>query len=177
MPTQTTTTTTTAAAAASIQTCNTPTQYEIPVQDAACAVPYKDQYTKLLSKCCNNAPVSAYDNDCAIYCLAVGQSVQDLTDCLYDAKVDWGDVWCFGNTSASATGSPTGSGIGVKETGSATGKETGKGKATGSGTSTGGAVEETGKSMAGVVTGREVSRVSIWVVGWLVVSSVFGGFV
>ncbi|KAE8163734.1 hypothetical protein BDV40DRAFT_299080 [Aspergillus tamarii] len=170
------TTTATATAAQSTQTCNTPTQYEIPVQDAACAVPNNAEYTKLLSKCCHDAPVFAYDHDCALYCLAMGQSVQDLTDCLYDAKVDWGDVWCHGNTSASATGTPTGTGISVKETGTstATGKETGKGKATG--TSTGGAVEETGESIAGIVTGREVSRVSVLVVGWLVVSSVVGLF-
>ncbi|KNG91722.1 hypothetical protein ANOM_000238 [Aspergillus nomiae NRRL 13137] len=167
MPTQT------ATAAASTQTCNTPTQYEIPVQDAACAVPNNSKYSTILSKCCNSAPVSAYDHDCAIYCLAMGQSVQALTDCLYDAKVDWGDVWCHGNTSATATGTPTATATktsGAKETG----KETGKGKATE--TKSGGAVEETGESMAGIVSGREVSRVSVCVVGWLVLSSVVGLF-
>jgi uncharacterized protein (DUF885 family) len=43
--------------------------------------------TPHVSKCAEPAGVSAYDDGCAIYALAVDQSVQDLTDCLYKAGV------------------------------------------------------------------------------------------
>ncbi|KAJ6179819.1 hypothetical protein N7519_010280 [Penicillium mononematosum] len=96
------TTTTTGAMTASTG-CGTAAQYEIPVKDASCAVPNTDKYKGLLSKCAKPAGVTAYDDDCAIYALAVDQSVQDLTDCLYKAGVAWKDVWCHGETNATAT--------------------------------------------------------------------------
>ncbi|KAE8153765.1 hypothetical protein BDV25DRAFT_168293 [Aspergillus avenaceus] len=123
-------------------TCGSSAQYEIPVKDASCAVPNTDNYPKLLESCCQGAPVSKYDNDCAIYCLAAGQSVQDLTDCLYDAKVDWGDVWCFGDTNATATASVSL----VKATATATSTASGKGKSASSTKS--GAAEATGSNGA-----------------------------
>ncbi|CAG8890455.1 unnamed protein product [Penicillium egyptiacum] len=83
--------------------CGTAAQYEIPVKDASCAVPNTDKYKGLLSKCAKPAGVAAYNDDCAIYALAVDQSVQDLTDCLYKAGVAWKDVWCHGETNATAT--------------------------------------------------------------------------
>jgi hypothetical protein len=44
-----------------------------------------------------------YYHDCALWGLAVDKSIQDLIDCLYKAGVAWEDVWCEGDTSASAT--------------------------------------------------------------------------
>ncbi|KAM5468050.1 hypothetical protein MferCBS49748_003578 [Microsporum ferrugineum] len=73
--------------------CGT-TQYDIPIQDVACAVPNKNNNSDLLKKCCNGAPVVAYDNGCAIYCLAYRQSAKDLTSCLYDGKLPYQDAWC-----------------------------------------------------------------------------------
>jgi hypothetical protein len=35
-----------------------------------------------LQKCCKNAKVTKYDNDCGIYCLAQGQDVDKLQSCL-----------------------------------------------------------------------------------------------
>ncbi|KAB8077251.1 hypothetical protein BDV29DRAFT_153971 [Aspergillus leporis] len=158
--------TATATALSSPQTCGSPTQYEIPVQDASCAVPNKDKYPKLLDKCCHGAPVSAYDNDCAIYCLALGQSVQELTDCLYDAKVDWGDVWCFGNTSATATATS----VSAKATATGTAaKKTDKESATG--TKSGASATGTEKNGAASIS------VSKFVVGSLAVCSVVVLFV
>ncbi|KAJ5456398.1 hypothetical protein N7530_011672 [Penicillium desertorum] len=96
-------TTTTTGAMATSTGCGTASQYEIPVKDASCAVPNTDKYKGLLSKCAKPAGVTAYDDDCAIYALSVDQSVQDLTDCLYEAGVAWKDVWCHGETNATAT--------------------------------------------------------------------------
>ncbi|KAK4868931.1 hypothetical protein LT330_006540 [Penicillium expansum] len=96
-------TTTTTGALATSTGCGTSAQYEIPVKDASCGVPNNDKYKGFLSKCAKPVGVTAYDNDCAIYALAVDQSVQDLTDCLYKAGVAWKDVWCHGDTNATAT--------------------------------------------------------------------------
>ncbi|KAF7595360.1 hypothetical protein BBP40_006353 [Aspergillus hancockii] len=166
--------TATTTALSSTHTCGSPTQYEIPVKDASCAVPNNDKYPKVMEKCCHGAPVSAYDKDCAVYCLALGQSVQELIDCLYDAKVDWGDVWCFGNTSATATTTS----VSATAKATATGKEskTDKGGSTGTATKSGAGATGTEKNGAGIVPvgGGLMGRL---VVGGLVISSVVGMFV
>lgn len=95
--------TTTTASTATSTACGTLFQYELPVKDAACGVPRTEKYKEHLSKCAKPAGVTAYNHDCAIYALAMDQSVQELTDCLYDAGVDWKDVWCYGSTNATAT--------------------------------------------------------------------------
>lgn len=95
------TTTTTGASAST--TCGTSAQYELPVKDAACGVPNSSKYKGLIETCAQPAGVQAYDNNCALYAPAVNQSVQKLTDCLYDAGVEWADVWCYGSTNATAT--------------------------------------------------------------------------
>lgn len=77
--------------------------YDTPVQDAACAMPYGGNHTKIMLACCNDADVVSYYNDCGLYCLAVDQTVSDLSDCLYGKGAPWGDVFCKGNNSATAT--------------------------------------------------------------------------
>ncbi|KAK7748378.1 hypothetical protein SLS62_008641 [Diatrype stigma] len=80
--------------------------FEIPVSDAACAMPYggDKNHTAVMGACCgDHADVVAYRGDCGIYCLAIGQSVADLTACLYDHGAAWGDVFCSGNNTATAT--------------------------------------------------------------------------
>lgn len=96
-------TTTTTGALASSTGCGTSAQYEIPIKDASCGVPNNDKYKGFLSKCAKPAGMTAYDNDCAIYAPAVDQSVHELTECLYKAGVAWKDVWCYGDTNATAT--------------------------------------------------------------------------
>ncbi|KAK1140658.1 hypothetical protein N8T08_009971 [Aspergillus melleus] len=96
-------TATTTGAAASSTTCGSSAQFELPVKDAACGVPNTNKYKNFLEQCAKPAGVLPYDHDCALYGLAVDQSVQDLTDCLYDAGVAWKDVWCYGDTNATAT--------------------------------------------------------------------------
>lgn len=118
MPTATTTGSSTST------TCGTSAQYELPVKDAACGVPNSSKYKGLIETCAKPAGVQAYNHDCALYAPAVDQSVQKLTDCLYDAGVDWGDVWCFGSTNATATATAyptaTATGTSTKKTSSST---------------------------------------------------------
>lgn len=80
-----------------------------------------------MEKCCGPAPVQSYDNDCASYCLALDQTVKELTDCLYDDGngVKWEEVWCVGGVNDTATGKPSSTKEDVSETGSATSTATG----------------------------------------------------
>ncbi|CRG87192.1 hypothetical protein PISL3812_04209 [Talaromyces islandicus] len=108
--------TTATAAAATSTKCGSPAQYELPVKDAACGVPNKSEYESIFNKCAKPAGIRAYNNDCALYALAVDQSVQRLTDCLYDDGVKWEDVWCTGSVNATATSTdyPTPTGTATK---------------------------------------------------------------
>jgi hypothetical protein len=108
--------------------------YELPVQDAACGIPNTDDYKSIFESCAYPAAVQAYHSDCALYAPALNQSVQDIIDCLYDAYVDWGDVWCTGGTNSTATGK--------YETTTAT--PTSKSKSKPTSTLTGEAAKETG---------------------------------
>lgn len=161
-------TTTTTGAAATSTACGTSAQYELPVKDAACGVPNSDGYKSLLAKCAKPAGVTAYDNECAFYSLAVDQSVQDLTDCLYDAGVAWKDVWCYGSTNATATA-----------TSYPTSTETSSSKTTGtkeSSTTTSSSKSSTSTSGAGVtVNPVHISVKSFVVFSSLVASAIFVG--
>ncbi len=81
--------------------------YDIPSGgDVACAMPFGGNSTRaaLMAACCgSDADVVAYRDDCGLYCLVVDQTVDELTDCLFDRGAAWGDVFCRGSGSASAT--------------------------------------------------------------------------
>lgn len=76
--------------------------YVIPVADVACAMPFGANHTDVMAACCGPADVVAYGDECGVYCLAVGQTVDDLTRCLFDHGAPWGDVFCRGNGTATA---------------------------------------------------------------------------
>ncbi|KAJ5860244.1 uncharacterized protein N7529_007554 [Penicillium soppii] len=161
-------TTTTTGSAATSTVCGTSAQYELPVKDAACGIPNSDKYEGYLSKCAKSVGVTSYNNDCAIYALAVDQSVQDLTDCLYDAGVKWKDVWCYGSTNATATAAsyPT-----SKETSSALSTDKKK-----SSTSTSSSATSTSTSGATVtLPNAHTSLKGVMVLSTLFVGAVFMG--
>ncbi|EYE91871.1 uncharacterized protein EURHEDRAFT_405548 [Aspergillus ruber CBS 135680] len=116
--------TTASPATATSTTCDGSGQYELPVKDAACGVPNIKNYQSLFDNCAKPAGSRPYYHDCALWGLAVDQSVQDLTDCLYKAGVAWEDVWCHGDTNgtATATSYPTPTATG---TSTSTGKKSG----------------------------------------------------
>ncbi|KAJ6438890.1 Fungal transcriptional regulatory protein, N-terminal [Purpureocillium lavendulum] len=102
------TTTTSSSVAPASTTASCANLYDIPTADAACAMPHSDNNVKLMSSCCKGSQVVSYFNKCGLYCLAQGQSVGDLTSCLYKANAPWNSVFCRGNTSATATETGTG---------------------------------------------------------------------
>ncbi|KAI8628493.1 hypothetical protein F5Y19DRAFT_476476 [Xylariaceae sp. FL1651] len=77
--------------------------YVIPITDAACAVPYGGNHTDAMSNCCKSADVVSYYDNCGLYCVAAGQSIKDLQDCLFDKGVKYQDVFCNANVNATAT--------------------------------------------------------------------------
>ncbi|OBR10401.1 hypothetical protein CH63R_06093 [Colletotrichum higginsianum IMI 349063] len=100
---------TSAAAAPSTTACGS-RLYDTPVQDRVCAMPYGGNHTDIMSACCRDADVVAYYDNCGLYCLALGQSIKDLQDCLFEQGAGYTDVFCRDNgnvnASATATGNP-----------------------------------------------------------------------
>ncbi|TQN65385.1 hypothetical protein CSHISOI_10052, partial [Colletotrichum shisoi] len=96
---------TSAAAAAPSTTACGSRLYDTPVQDRVCAMPYGGNHTDIMSACCRDADVVAYYDNCGLYCLALGQSIKDLQDCLFEQGAGYTDVFCRdnGNVNASAT--------------------------------------------------------------------------
>lgn len=97
------TTTTSSAAAATTTAKSCINVYNTPVDDIACAVPFTEDNVDHMSKCCKEADVISYYDDCGLYCLALGQSADDLTQCLYDEGLKYSEVFCRDNGTASAT--------------------------------------------------------------------------
>ncbi|KAH7151675.1 hypothetical protein B0J13DRAFT_546621 [Dactylonectria estremocensis] len=84
------------------------TLYDIPIKDAACALSYSKNHTSILAACCGDANVVSYYNGCGLYCLAIDQTIAELTECLYDEGAASPDVFCNGNTTDTATATADG---------------------------------------------------------------------
>ncbi|PYH94633.1 hypothetical protein BO71DRAFT_295328, partial [Aspergillus ellipticus CBS 707.79] len=96
------TTTSTASAASTTSTCHA-SLYDIPIKDAACAMPIAYTNSSAIMKgCCGSAEVVSYSS-CDYYCLAEDQTVHVLGECL-DKIVGGGNFWCNANANATATG-------------------------------------------------------------------------
>ncbi|KAL3481559.1 hypothetical protein BJX99DRAFT_148783 [Aspergillus californicus] len=150
-------------------TCGTATQYELPVKDAACAVPNTDTYASYFETCAAPAAVREYHDECALWAPSVDQTTQDLIDCLYDAGVDWEDVWCTGETNATATGTyPTAT---ATATASSDDDDANSTSSAGGASETGGDDDDdTNGALA-----RGLPGVVVWGVLALVFTAVFGG--
>lgn len=166
MSTTTTSTTTSASATSSCYA----KLYDIPVHDAACAMPMKSNYSSIMSSCCSSASVVQYD-DCDYYCLAEGQSVGTLAECLIKAS-EPGEVWCNTNANATATATATATGTDIVTlSATATGSDS-----TGTATSSGATSTSTATS-AGIIAPRPLSKSAIGTVGLLLVGSAAGLFI
>ncbi|KAG2413574.1 hypothetical protein HFD88_002763 [Aspergillus terreus] len=149
-----TTSTATTSAASATSTCHQKL-YEIPVKDAACAMPMQGNNSAIMSSCCGSASVVSY-SDCDYYCLAKGQKVSALAECLTKASKP-GEVWCNTNANATATGS-------VPTTGAGTIVATGTGgSSTGTGTSSG--ASSTSTTNAAAVTKKSAGMLALLFLG------------
>lgn len=155
--TTTTCTTTATDTTTGTNTCAISAIYNIPTNDAACAISTGGPYSSILSQCCNNAPITTFDSNCALYCLAQGQSVGDLLRCMDDKGVPDGDRYC--NRALTATASAT-----------TTGTETN------TGTTTTNSATTTSSSSAGLSVKRDaVKKSGVGVVVFVVVGLLAGG--
>lgn len=147
-----TTTTALSTTTTSTSICNAKV-YEIPTTDASCAAKLMGNMSTVFDGCCKgDAPVK-YDNDCGIYCLAQGQTVEELSSCLMSKSNNYQDVFCLGKQNATATARATTT------------------KATATGTKTGTA---TGTNAA--VLGQPVSKAGLGVLAMLLCSAFMGAF-
>ncbi|KAL4942089.1 hypothetical protein BDV06DRAFT_193097 [Aspergillus oleicola] len=93
--------TSTSTAAASTCTGNS---WVLPVQDVACALNrVSDNYTSIMDECCKDADVEQYNDGCGLYCLAQGQTGQELLDCIADNGATNGEFFCGGNLTQTAS--------------------------------------------------------------------------
>lgn len=84
--------------------------YEHPIKDPACAVPNygNSNYTDVMEACCGDADVVSYYSGCGLYCVALDQTVEELTECLYGKGAAYADVFCNVNATAAETATATG---------------------------------------------------------------------
>lgn len=148
-------------------TCAGPSLYDIPFNDTACAVPAGGNHTDVMTTCCKSADVVSYGDDCGLYCLAIDQTVTDITDCLYENGVAWQDAFCngVGNDTATATGNaaPTATGATVVGSGGSSATKTGSSSSSSS----------TGDSSAAAPV-RGVSAMGVTISGLLLSSVMLG---
>ncbi|KKY37925.1 hypothetical protein UCDDA912_g02142 [Diaporthe ampelina] len=164
------TATSTSGAPSATSTCGSPSLYVIPVNDTACAVPYGGNHTDVMSTCCKSAEVVSYSEDCGLYCLAIDQSVDDITDCLYENGIAWQDAFCSGtgNDTATATGNGGALATGASVVSDGDGASASKTGDSASSSSTGGS----DSSAAAPVRG--VSATGLTISGLLLSSVMFG---
>ncbi|KAK2023176.1 hypothetical protein LX32DRAFT_667542 [Colletotrichum zoysiae] len=98
---------TSAPAAASTPVCSS-NLYDPPSRDRVCAMPLAGNHTAVMSACCGDADVVSYYDGCGVYCLALGQSVRDLQDCLFDQGAGYTAVFCRDNGDVNASATATG---------------------------------------------------------------------
>jgi hypothetical protein len=91
-----------AAATTSSAACSS-NLYNIPTTDNACALSDTGNHTEIMKACCKSASVISYYDGCGLYCLAQGQSVGELTQCMYGQGASYSEVFCRGGVNATAT--------------------------------------------------------------------------
>ncbi|KAL4725846.1 hypothetical protein ACLX1H_006520 [Fusarium chlamydosporum] len=96
-------TTVSTASAASSSTACAAQLYNQPNQDNTCAMPYKEKYIPMMEKCCGDAKIVSYYDNCGIYCVAVDQTITELNKCLFDAGAADTDVFCSGSKKTTKT--------------------------------------------------------------------------
>ncbi|KAJ5927492.1 hypothetical protein N7516_009265 [Penicillium verrucosum] len=163
------TTTSTTSSASATSSCHAKL-YDIPTHDAACAMPMQNNNSAIMSSCCSEASVVQYDS-CDYYCLAQGQNVGTLAECLIKAS-EPGEVWCNNGANATATATATATGTGVVTLGAT---ESGA-DSTGSSTSSGSTATSTANVAAGIVAPVPLSKSAIGIVGMLLAGSAAGLF-
>ncbi|RGP76004.1 hypothetical protein FSPOR_398 [Fusarium sporotrichioides] len=77
--------------------------YNQPNQDNTCAMPYKKEYLSMMEKCCGDAKIVSYYDDCGVYCVALDQTIGELSKCLFDAGAANQDVFCSGSKKTTKT--------------------------------------------------------------------------
>ncbi|CAG8072783.1 unnamed protein product [Penicillium salamii] len=81
--------------------------WQIPTTDAACAAKIRGNVTDVMDQCCGDASTHKYENDCGIYCLAQGQDIKKLQNCITSKSGNFNDVFCNAALNATATATST----------------------------------------------------------------------
>ncbi|KAF4332023.1 hypothetical protein FBEOM_14189 [Fusarium beomiforme] len=159
--------------------------YDIPNKDNTCAMPYKNNNTDIMAKCCGDAQIVAYRDDCGIYCVAVDQTIGELSKCLFSNGAPDADVFCSGSKKTTKTkdaevpATAQASAISADDNKSKDDSSTGtaaSGTSTSTGTSTASSSTstESGNAAAGFAPKSSISTLGL-AIGALLFSSVAAG--
>ncbi|OBS17686.1 hypothetical protein FPOA_09419 [Fusarium poae] len=96
-------TTVSSASAPSASTACAAQLFNQPNQDNTCALPYKDEYLPMMEKCCGDAKIVSYYDNCGIYCVALDQTIGELSKCLFGEGAGDADVFCSGSKKTTKT--------------------------------------------------------------------------
>jgi len=91
------------ASAASSSTACAAQLYNQPNQDNTCAMPYSKDNISIMEKCCGDAQIVSYYDNCGIYCVAIDQSYDALSKCLFKEGAANTDVFCSGSKKVTKT--------------------------------------------------------------------------
>ncbi|CAG7559110.1 unnamed protein product [Fusarium equiseti] len=91
------------ASAASSSTACAAQLYNQPNQDNTCAMPYTKDHISIMEKCCGDAQIVSYYDNCGIYCVAIDQSTDALSKCLFKEGAGDADVFCSGSKKVTKT--------------------------------------------------------------------------
>ncbi|KAI6772925.1 hypothetical protein HG530_003883 [Fusarium avenaceum] len=158
--------------------------FNTPNQDNVCAMIYQGNATDVMSKCCGDAQLVAYQNDCGVYCVAIDQTIVELGDCLFANGAPRANVFCSGNETttktedakvpASAQASVIDADGNDKDDDDETASATGTSTKTSSSSSASETSSETGNAAAGVAPKSTFNTVGL-AIGALLFSSIAAG--
>ncbi|KAF4450206.1 hypothetical protein F53441_6640 [Fusarium austroafricanum] len=155
--------------------------YDIPNKDNTCAMPYKANHTEILQACCGDAKIVSYRDNCGIYCVAIDQTIGDLTKCLYKNGAANADVFCSGSKKTTKTkdadvpATAQASAIDADSKTKSKDDDENKSTATGSETATGTSSSSTGSSTGNAAAGF-APKSSINTVGLAIGALLFSSF-
>ncbi|KIL88332.1 hypothetical protein FAVG1_08411 [Fusarium avenaceum] len=155
--------------------------YDTPNQDSVCSMFRKDNHTDIMRACCGDAQIISYSGDCAMYCVALDQTVGELAKCLYSKGApDKDGVWCSGNSKTIKTKDgkipATAQASAISDDDDDDDKNKDDKKSTSSGTASSSKASETGNAAAGTSPQSGISTLGLAIGALLFSSMAIGAF-
>lgn len=97
---------TTASTATATSTLACKNLYDTPNKDATCGLSYSKKHIQIMKECCGDAQIVSYFDNCGLYCVALGQTTDELQKCMWNHGAAWEAPFCSNTTGTSLTADP-----------------------------------------------------------------------